>query len=223
MRQRDGREKARQFGSATNSLANRKLYPAARQCFPGTSDAQAGSHDSARPLSDSAMAAPKIMIAGEPARRSTVRRPAPAVEQAWDLLAWLGLAFASIGMMDILLTWVPTGFGNPEWEFGTVSSSMNGLPLPAMGLSFILASGISRGRSWQIRGAAIAFAFVALALLAVGVLYLTVVPMAFQNVNNDLVRTGLLKAVAKAAVLLVLYPVLFASLAVVGWRRLRST
>jgi hypothetical protein len=59
-------------------------------------------------------------------------------------------------------------------------------------------------------------------LIAVGLLFATVVPLALKAVSNPLARTGLLKVIAKSSVLLVLYPALFTWVGVLGLRRTRT-
>ena len=162
------------------------------------------------------MAAPRIMLSN-----SEVERPSKAVRRAdpetvWPLLGMIGLAFALIGSVDLVLAWFPSAFGSAEWEFGTIGASLNGLPLPALGLMLVLASGMARASRWQVRSVSIAFVALVLVLIAFGLIYVTVIPVALAEVTNGAVRTGLLKSVVKALVLLALYPVLF------GWAGYRG-
>ena len=167
------------------------------------------------------MAAPKIVLTGIPERAPrTSRLPVP--ELGWELLGWIGLAFLLIGGVDLVLAWYPPAFGSPEWEFGTISSTLNGLPLPALGLMLIMAAGVAQGRAWMARGASIAMIVVVVSLVALGILFITVVPLALQSVPNPLARTGILKVIAKSSVLLVIYPALFAWVALLGFRRSRA-
>jgi cellobiose-specific phosphotransferase system component IIC len=137
-------------------------------------------------------------------------------DDVWPLLGLIGLAFAIIGSVDLTLAWFPSAFGSAEWEFGTIGASLNGLPLPALGLMLVLASGIARGSRWQVRAAAIAFVVLVVALIGVALVYVTVVPVALADVTNGAVRTGLLKSIVKALVLVAVYPVLF------GWAGYRG-
>ena len=166
------------------------------------------------------MAAPKIIITSVPDRPARPRR-ITSPDLGWELLAWIGTAFVIIGGVDLILAWYPPGFGSPEWEFGTVASTLNGLPLPSLGLMLIMAAGVSQGRVWMARASAVAMLVLVAVLLAVGVLFITVVPLALEAVTNPLARTGLLKVVAKSSVLLVIYPALFTWVAVLGFRRTR--
>lgn len=170
------------------------------------------------------MAAPQILVA-EPSRRREsihVRDSSAAGAIGWSFLGWVGLAFALVGFLDIALAFLPSAFGNAEWEFGTISVTLNGLPLPALGLAMVLAAGVVQGNRWKVNGAVVMLALLTLLLVGAAFLYITVVPVALRDVTNDAVRTGLLKSIVKALTLLVLYPTLFVCIAIAGWRAARA-
>jgi cellobiose-specific phosphotransferase system component IIC len=146
----------------------------------------------------------------EPDRSIKAIRRADA-DAVWPLLGSIGLAFALVGVVDITLAWFPSAFGSAAWEFGTIGATLNGLPLPALGLMLVLAGGMARASRWQVRAASIAFTVLTIAIVAVALIYVTVVPVALADVTNGAVRTGLMKSIIKALVLLALYPALF------GW------
>jgi len=150
--------------------------------------------------------------------RSSTRRIDP--DYAWSLLTYIGMAFVVIGAVDIGLAWFPFVLGSAEWEFGTIGATLNGLPLPGLGLTLILASGVALGRSMQIRLASVACVFLVVLLLGLGFLYVTVIPVALSDVTNPVVRTGIMKSIIKAVALFVIYPVLFGW---AGYRGLKST
>ena len=159
------------------------------------------------------------MVSGPDAERSiraSTRQFDP--DFAWSLLGYIGFAFLIIGAIDIGLAWFPFVLGSPEWEFGTIGASLNGLPLPGLGLMLVLASGVALGNRVQIRIAALVCAFLVLALLVLAFLYVTVIPVALGEVSNAVVRAGLMKSIVKALVLFVIYPVLFGWVAFRGMR-----
>lgn len=138
---------------------------------------------------------------------------------AWRLLSWIGAVFAVLGLVDIALGWYPAAFGNSEWEFGTISGTLNALTIPVMGLYLLAASAIARGdlRSGRILGAVMAI--MALGLLMGGFLYITVAPIALKAVaGNDLVHMGMKKAIVKAMLLGVGYTWLLVLGALRAWR-----
>lgn len=162
------------------------------------------------------MAAPKILVAGAVSERKSKVQGVTGSDAAWSLLSLVGAAFVIIGGVDLVLAWFPSALGSPEWEFGTIGASLNGFPLPALGIMLILGGGIARGSRWQVRSAAAVSAILVLLLLGFAFLYLTVIPVALGDVTNAAVRAGLMKSVVKALVLLALYPVLF------GWAAYRG-
>src|SRR3989442_14334701 len=88
---------------------------------------------------------PRVLI--EPARKGSARSPlAPAPDFGWLLLGGMGLAFALIGGLGGLLSWVPMHFGSAEWEVGTITSRLDGLPGLPMGLFLVLGAGAARGK-----------------------------------------------------------------------------
>jgi hypothetical protein len=139
-------------------------------------------------------------------------------DHAWAALGWLGLVFVIVGMVDLMLAWYPLALGSAEWEFGTIGATLNGFPLPALGLALNLAAGIARGSRWQMRGTAVVAIGLALLLLGFAFIYVTVIPVALADATNGVVRTGLLKSIAKAIVLLVIYPIFFLWIGYHGWK-----
>jgi hypothetical protein len=146
----------------------------------------------------------------------------PPLEQSpdfgWYLLGWVGLVFALVGGTDLLLTWYPLNVGNPEWEFGTVSATLDGLPVPALGFALLLGAGVAGGKRWLVRTMAVVLVLLAAVIVLAAVLYATNVPIALQSVTDPLIRTGLKKAIAKTTTQAVLYPIAFVWIAVKAWR-----
>lgn len=165
------------------------------------------------------MTAPKILVgqAGQPKGISGAPLEA-APSLSWRILGWTGWLFFLIGGLDVAITWVPSGFGNPEWEFGTVSASLNGLPVTTMGLMLVLGAALAQGRRWVVRMAALLLIVLAVAVLIAGLLYATNVPMALNAVTQPVARAGLIKSMVKTASQVVMYPALFLLVGAVAWR-----
>lgn len=161
------------------------------------------------------MSAPKVLVQQEGTAKP---RLTPAPDFAWALFGWLGIVFTAVGGLDLLLTWYPLHFGNPEWEFGTVSASLDGLPVTTLGLVMLMGTGVARGQRWLVRTAAAAMVLLAVAILAAALLYLTNVPIALDAVTQPAIRTGLKKAIAKATAQSILYPIAYVLIAVKAWR-----
>jgi hypothetical protein len=160
------------------------------------------------------MSAPKILVQEERGRPHLSTAP----DFGWSLLGLLGVVFFAVGGVDLVLTWYPPNFGNAEWEFGTVSASLDGLPVLTLGLGLLLGAGAARGQRWLMRSVAVVFVLLALLILVWALMYATNIPIALQAVTQPAVRTGLKKAMAKTACQSVLYPAAFALLAIRAWR-----
>ena len=140
----------------------------------------------------------------------------------WSLLGGMGTALFLVGMVDLILTWLPFSFGNPEWEFGTVSATLNGMPVPAVGLVLVLSYAYVMRSRWQLRALAVVSVLLAVGVLAAVALYVTDVPLALRSVPDPALRVGLWKAIVKTGLQGVVYPPVFLWLAGNAWRRAAS-
>jgi hypothetical protein len=147
---------------------------------------------------------------------------APAPELGWYLLGWAGWVFLLAGLVDIGLAWVPFHLGNPEWEFGTVTQSLQSLPVPFLGAALIIAAGIARGKLWWARLGVIVLAVLALWVIVSGVLYALNVPLALRAVKQPQILFGLKKAIFRTAVQVGLYAVAASGMVWLGVRTLKA-
>ncbi len=137
---------------------------------------------------------------------SAMRRTEHSARDAWGLLSWLGATFTILGLSDIALGWYPAAFGNPEWEFGTISGSLNALTIPMMGLYLLVASAVARNDRRTARILGFVLWLMAAILVGLGLVYLTVIPIAIKAVaGNELVLLGMKKAIVKGLSLLLGY------------------
>lgn len=144
--------------------------------------------------------------------------PLVALEFGWRVLAGIGLVFFVVGGLDIALAWYPLGFGAPAWEFGTVSLSLNGLPLPALGLAMVMASAVALGHRWQARICAILLVLMAVLILMGAIVWATNVPLALTSTQDALGKLGVQRSIVKTVAQVLCYPVAFVWVAVTGWR-----
>ena len=150
------------------------------------------------------MTEPKI-VASTRSRPDPSGHSSPDATGPWLVLGWVGLAFLTIGGADFALTWLPTGFGNREWEFGTVTQSLNALPIVLLGIGLTTAAGEQVGRRWwSLVGGIAAGLLLAWVLLAV-VLWALSVQLAFATVPDNL-ALGLRKAALKTSLQSLVYP-----------------
>lgn len=166
------------------------------------------------------MASPGVILSDKSRRDPRVAEARVVLADAWPVFAWLGATFLAMGLIDLALAWFPLGFGNAEWEFGTISATLNGLPLPTLGLVLLLVSGAALERRWQTRAVAVATLTIALLLTAAAFLYATVLPIALNvaGADNPLVRAGLQKAGIKAGALFILYVTLYIGVGIKAFR-----
>lgn len=149
----------------------------------------------------------------------------PERADAWRMLFVPSVLFVVVGSMDAVLTWFPTNFGSAEWEFGTISASLNGLPLPVLGLVLMLAGSLALGRRRLAWSVVMVLLLIAIVVAIVAVLYLLTLPQAFRAAADagEVGRIGIRKAMLKSVVQLIGYPVALGITAWYGWRTLRSS
>jgi len=164
---------------------------------------------------------PKVLMSRD---RAVAAEPRFDRDVAWRVVFIPAVLFVVVGGIDSLLTWFPANFGTTEWEFGTITASLNGLPLPVLGLTLLLLASIATGRLRLARLVLWLMVLVAVAVLAMMVLYLLTLPQAFRAASeaSDIARVGLKKAMIKSVVQLICYPAALVTTAVLGWRTLRS-
>ena len=131
----------------------------------------------------------------------------------------MGLVFATVGMLDLGLSWYPVQIGNPQWEFGTVSQTYDSLPITALGLTLLLGSGVARGARWWVRTVGILLVLMGLAVATGLVLYALNIPLALTSVAGDaLASLGIKRAIVKALGQGVLYAGVFVVLGISALR-----
>jgi hypothetical protein len=157
----------------------------------------------------------KVLLSSEERQQRARSGIEPALP--WGIALGVGFAIAIVGWTDLTLLWYPLQFGNPEWEFGTISAHLDGMPLGTLGLATFAAGAVGLGWRRTTRVVAVVCLLVMLLILGIGVIYLLVVPVALQGAPPA-VKPGLVKAMVKAGVFAATYAVLYGWL---GWFLLR--
>lgn len=147
-----------------------------------------------------------LILVDAPRRSERSRVVVPDSHAAWRWIGWFSLLLALAGIADWVLAWIPMRFGTPEWEFGTIVSSMSGLPLLTMGFAGLLGSAVARGVRWQVRLMSMIVILFALLILAALVIFALDVPIALRTVQGP-AHLGILKATAKTVALGVIFSV----------------
>lgn len=143
-------------------------------------------------------------------------------DEAWRIVGLLGLGFLIVGVLDLGLAWIPLGLGSPEWEFGTIASTLNGLPVLTMGIALVVASAFVGSHRRTLRMLAVAAVLLMALLVLCAVLFVTVAPVALRGAPNAVVQSNVMKVVIKGGVLLLVYLVLYGWLGFHAWRRSRE-
>ena len=156
-------------------------------------------------------------------QNTTVRsRPAaatrPAPQRYWTVIAVAGFTFMFVAWTDIALLWYPLRLKEVEWEFATVTATVNALPLATMGLVFITVAALAKGSVGLSRVVAALCAGMLLVLIALAGLY-TLTLLAGYSAVDPAARPVLIRATAKTSVLVVTYLLFHLWL---GWISLRS-
>jgi hypothetical protein len=165
------------------------------------------------------MASPRVLVREDTEGRKRSWRP-PAPDFGWKLLGWVGGVLLIVGLIDLGLAMYPPMFGNPNWEFGTVGSQLNSLPVPMLGLALLLGAAVARGWILGTRVWAIVGIVMAVLILAAAVIWALNLPLAFRSVQEPAARLGLKKSVAKSIAQAIPYPVAFLW---IGWQGFRHS
>lgn len=148
------------------------------------------------------------------------RRPPDGPRVAAALIPiLLGVTFMLVGLVDLVLLWIPLHMDSVAWEFATIGRTLDGFPMPALGIG-LLAYGACRhprARPHSLRGLAGMFAFFAFLLVVIAVLFATLAPAVLSQTPAEALD-GARRGVIRHAVQAALYPIAFWSLTVILWR-----
>lgn len=138
------------------------------------------------------------------------------MDRCWRLVIWVGAAFWAVGWLDVGLLWYPQQVGNAGWEFGIISASLNGLPVPVIGTVFVLAGAVALGHPRLARVAQFAGVVAVVVVGAMAVLYGLSAPVTLGMTSDPTGMGSIKKTMARSLVQIGLYPV------VIGWVVLRA-
>ncbi len=124
---------------------------------------------------------PHVLIQADRLAADPITVSAPRT--AWRYLGRFGVLLAVIGFVDIALHWYPPAFRSPEWEFGTVATTLGSLPLPTMGLLAVLASALARAVKTNLVAISVVLGLLAAFVAAAMLMFLLDVPVALRAVS----------------------------------------
>jgi len=165
------------------------------------------------------MSAAKILVRAEGKGRAPL---APDPETGWSLLGGVGWLFTVVAAADLALAWYPIGFGNAEWEFGTATTTLEHLPLLAVGMALVFGSAVARGSKGMLKAISTLLVILALAVIGAGLLLGRNIGIATATVTDPVIRVGLNRSILQSLVQAVVYPVAFGWLGIKGWIHART-
>lgn len=136
----------------------------------------------------------------------------------WQVLSVVGLCLVVAGAADLGLGLFPLRFGNPEWEFGSISNLLNRLPLVGLGLALVLVASLARRAVAATYVWSSILLLVAIVVFVFGLLYGTNLPLVLASLSEGTARSLLQKAIVKTVAQVVIFFVGFFIVAVYGVR-----
>lgn len=140
------------------------------------------------------------------------KRDARWAGSEWNVILVIGVLFAVVGGVDVALVWFPASFGVAEFEFASVATSLNSMPVVTMGLGLVVAASRAleaRKFAWV---AVVMIAAVGLLVVVSAVLFALTVPLALQAEVEPVVMIGIKKQAAKSTVQIVAYGIAYGAL-----------
>jgi hypothetical protein len=132
-----------------------------------------------------------------------------------------GLTVAAVAALDSALLVYPTQFANLDWEFGTISGLIEGMPLLTVGFGAMVIAATANGWArWRrvLSIVALLMAVLLLTMLVIFALDLPVAMLAAQPAMKGSIKRVALKNLAMGSCYLVFY----SALAIWTWRRLKA-
>ena len=131
----------------------------------------------------------------------------------WQLLLAVGWLFIVIGMLSIVLIWIPLQIGSPEFEFASVAASFDSLLVPILGFVLALAASRALGKERMAQLTIALVVLLVILILLAAALYALNVPMALRVAVAPEPRLAIRKSIVKVVVQTIAYPVALLSFA----------
>jgi len=145
-----------------------------------------------------------------------------STDWAWTVFYGAGWLFLILGVMNIGLLWIPFRFGVPEYEFASTGAMLDALPLPTMGLVFLLAGAGARGKAGAVRLVVTVSLLATVVVVGAVALYALTVPLAIKAVQPGL-KLGIQKSIIKVAIQAIVYTIAYVGIARTGLRLLKRS
>lgn len=139
---------------------------------------------------------------------------------------WGGAVLTLASLTTYALLWWAPRFGVPQWEFSTISQSVEMMPLLVVGVTMMVGATIVSGRVLHARLLAAFCALLALVMVALGVVFLLASLVAWSQAVQAAVPSEakwlLVRAVAKNLLLGGAFTGLYSAFAWSLWSRSRA-
>jgi hypothetical protein len=156
---------------------------------------------------------------------TTQPQTAKPVDRSWLVAATvfsaLGLAICAVAAVDFVLAWTPFRFGNGEWEFGTVTRTMDSLALGTTGVVLLVVSAAVQRLRLALALLGVLAVLAVVGLIGCLVLYGLTVPVALKAVPAE-ASSVLKRAVVRTSSFGLIYLVLYSWLGWFTWRARRA-
>jgi hypothetical protein len=160
---------------------------------------------------------PKL-VADKSRRKGAILLPPADFRAIAPWLIFGGLALAIVGWVDTGLFWIPLRFGNQDWEIGTISQTVDSLPLLTLSL-LLMAIGVRAQGARRIWSRLFAVFFIAMALFLVVcvVIFLLDFPL-IMSAASQLQGSGLRRGAFKVVLFGTTYILTYTTIGVLMWR-----
>ncbi len=138
----------------------------------------------------------------------SVEAPSAYLDPFW-LLALAGVLFTVVGAFELGTQLFPLALGSPEWEFGTYCSLMDTFPQLLLGLGLLSVYATAQSKRPLALTLAIVFFLLTIFVLFSAFFFATNVPQVLRINPRSNLQTGIKKAVLKASLQSVVYPIAF--------------
>lgn len=167
------------------------------------------------------MSAPDVLVLNSRPKAAKAAAVPSTLDSARAALGGMGIALALVGWIDWALLWFPLQFGTVEWEFGTISSSFDALPLATIGTAAIVIAALAGAWRRTLLVIGVLSMLAAVSFVLVFGIYLLDVPVLLQGAV-EAVRGVMMKAIIKTSSYALLYTATYAWLGVLCVRAFRK-
>lgn len=156
----------------------------------------------------------KEIVLGQSAEPGLEPNPEVAAKAAF----WAGWALAVPGWLDVLMLYANPQFANIEWEFGTVTSTFDAMPLGSIALMMIALGAVGSGRSKALKFMSVVFGLLSLSLILLLVVFALDLPVIIPAIRPDM-ATSVKQSLIKTALSATAYVALYLAMTVYCWKR----